>query len=356
MAAYLLNEPPSLELSCLDFVRTKLDKLEASDDSELAFINAICSLPGPIFCSILEFLGNTGSITDFKLDRLLQAARWTSTPMKRLHLSGIKETVSGVGLLNYSCCVFEEIVLKFDVSNSSQPNLDDLWQAFKGSVDSLEVLKLYAYPMSFADQDHIFSFVSRFPNLKSFCLHTYSKKCEIDSVLWTNVLDSCPSLKEIEIFVPNNKEHITFDSSIFSFGGNNLRSLSLPAMFNSLNLPKLEYGFTGLLDLNTLSHLDLSVDDDPEISSIQVPRAEHITNFMEKLEDANALPNLVSLDVSGMREVHSGHIEKLLKSHKKLKFLGLCLLEVEYTNKASVVESVGVSLKLNRFNIYTVNQ
>ena len=347
-----LNEPTSLESSCLDFVRTNLDNLEYSIDGEtrtgicMYFIDAICSLPGPMIRSILEFLAKSGSMSDFKLATLLKAAKSTSSPLKRLHLYDIKDNVSVKGLLHYSSYAFEEIILKFDKDNNSQPDINELSQAFQGSETSLQALKLFSYPVNFPEQEHVFNFVTRFPNLKSFCIHTFSENCDIDITHWAGILDSCQSLKELEIFLPKNKGHITLDTSVFSFGGKSIKRLSLPAMLSSSNTVNLVFGLTGLLDLDALSYLDISVDDDPELNNAQVARTErrmYIIDFMEQLEDEHILPNLVSIDLSGLREVHSGHISKLLKSHRKIEFLGLCLLELEYTNKASVAESVNVS-------------
>ena len=350
MDAYDLNGPQPLELSCLHFVRKELDKLEAADDDGEAFVNAICSLPGPMVQAVLEFLGKTGSISDFKLRKLLPAATWSNAVLKRVQLYEVKDTISGAGLLNYSCCNLKEIVLAFDKCNTNQPNLNELWQAFEQSKNTLRVLKLYHYPMSLPEQDHVFKFVAKFPNLRCFCIHTSSENCDICYEHWTNILDSCQSLEEIEIFIPKNKGEISFDTEIFSDGPKTIRSLHFPALLNSSKVRLQRFGLAGLLELDALSHLDISIDDDPEASNVNEPRAiprKFVVNFMEQLEDGCVLPNLVSLDVSGMREVHSGHIKKLLSSHSRMKFIGLCLLEVEYTNQKSVAESVDVSTEIS---------
>ena len=358
VTSYVLNEPPSLEFLCLQFIVSNLDRTESSHDDENSFVSAVCNLPGTMIRTILEFLGKSGLMSDFKLGKLFKSLKSNSIPMKRLHMYSIKEKISGVGLLHFSCYAFEEIILKFDKRNCSQPNIDELWNAFKGSEKSLEVLKLISYPLNSSEQGHVFNFAARFPNLKSFCIHTFLENCQISNVNWKYMLSSCQSLKEVEIFVPNNKGQMILDTALISHEGRNIKSLSFPALLSYSNIGNIGLGLNGLLTMNGLSHLDISVDDDPELSSAHVIGLERrtcIMDFMEQLADEHILPNLVSLDLSGLREVHSGHISKLLTSHSKIEFLGLCLLEVEYTNNNSVAGSVSVSSTISLIVYFCLN-
>jgi len=347
---YISDEPSSLELLCLQYIRKTLDKIDSLQDDYSVFINEVSRLHGPMIVSILDFLGRSGSMSNFKLRKLLGTAESFSNCMKSLHLYDIRDNVSAVGLLNFSCFAFEEIVLKFDKKSSSQPSINELLQAFKGSKNSLQILKLICYPMTLPDQEHIFKFAARFTNLKSFCIHTYSENCEIDLSHWRVLLCSCQSLEELEIFMPKNKGKVELDASSISENRRSIRSLRFPAM---LTYSKISFGLTGLLNIDGLTHLDISVDDDPEVTNAFIGRTErsnYIIDFMDHLGEEQNLPGLVSLDLSGLREVESGHISNLLKTHAKIKFLGLCLLEVEYTNSSSVAGSVN-NVKITGTNL-----
>ena len=351
---YLMNEPPSLEFLCLEAIRTSFDSLEPSREDGNSFIHTMCNLPGPLILSIFEILGKSGTMSDFKLEKLFGAANSNSTPMKSLHLYDINDRITVLGLLHYSCYTFEDIVLKFDRNNKNQPSFNELWQTFNRSENSLQVLKLMSYSLDIPAQDHVFSFASRFPNLTSFCIHTFSENFENASVYWEDFLDSCQSLEEVEIFAPKSKEHFTLDTSLIIDKGKNITILRLPGMLSYSIMQNSVLRLNGLLKLDGLSCLDISVDIDPGQSSVYVgstERRKDITDFMEQLGDEHVLPNLASLDLSGWREVHSGHVRRILTSHSRIEFLGLCLLDIEYTNDNSVAESVNVSIIIFIYSI-----
>ena len=48
--------------------------------------------------------------------------------------------------------------------------------------------------------------------------------------------------------------------------------------------------------------------------------------YDEMLTDPCMMPNLVSLDVSGVSAVTADALQSFLSSHPKLEFLGLCLM------------------------------
>ena len=340
---YISEEPPSLELLCLQYIGSTLDSIESLQDDCNSFIDAVSSLHRPMIFSVLDFLGKSGSMSDFKLRKLLGTAEYISSCMKSLHLYNIRDNVSAVGLFHFSSFAFQEVVLKFDKKSSSQPSINELLEAFKGSRNSLQVLKLISYPLTVRNQDHIFQFAARFRNLKSFCIHTYSECYGTDLLHWGDLLCSCQSLEELEIFMPKNKATFELDSFFISEKGRSIRSLSFPAL---LTYSKISMGLTGLLNIVGLTHLDISVDDDPEVTNESIRRTERradIIDLMEQLGEEQNLPGLASLDLSGLREIKSVHISNLLEAHAKIEFLGLCLLDVEYTNGSSVVGRLSVS-------------
>ena len=346
MDSHWSSEPLSLELACLDYIKTTLNRAESSlEECEYGFLSDLCRLPGPFVCSVFEYLGRTGGISDFKLKLFRKASDFS---LEKLHLADLGSSICGSSLHGFSTYNLKEIVLQFNKNNSNYPTLTDLWDAFRGSEKSLKVLKLYFYPISFHDDGHLFNFVSRFPNLEVFCIHTLLEYCDLNHEKWSNLLRFCPSLKALEVFTPCNKSQISLDTSIFSYFGTQLQSLSLPTILNFHGVLSQQHGLVGLFDLNNLCYLDLSVDDDPEDNTQEAAkdraeRRKFVIDFMEKLEDECLLPKISSLDLSGMKGLHTGHINKFLESHKAVTFLGLSLIEIEYTVMSSVADSVLVS-------------
>lgn len=344
---YPATAPASLEVACLEFIKTTLTNAEdpPCEEEYIHFKRGVKNLPGPFKRSIFEYMGKSGCLSHSSIELL---AVKNKSIFKGLFLYNISNSVTGKDLLQFSSYQLTEIVLKFSIGHSDIPSPSSLWEAFKGSEHSLKFLKLFSYPIKTSKaEEHVFEFISKFPNLQTLCIHSLpSQHSQVDNEMWLKLL-KCKSLQAIEVYGPENKASL--NTSIFSYVDGRLASLCLPAMFSRRSTLDEVFGLGGFLELEYLTHLDISIDDEPDsfarrLIDARDERKGFLADFMTKLGDSNKLPNLVSLDMSGWIGLHSGHIEKLLASHKNISFLGLCLLDLVYTRDQAFVDGLKVHI------------
>ena len=339
--------PAPLEEACLEFIKAALTNAENQpcEEEYIHFKRGVRNLPGPFKRAIFEYMGKSGCLTHSSIELL---AVVNKSIFKGLFLYNISNSVTGRDLLHFSSYQLTEIVLKFGVGHPDIPNPSNLWEAFKGSEYSLKFLKLFSYPIKVpGSEEHVFEFISKFPNLQTLCIHSLpSQHSQVDNEMWLKLL-KCQSLQAVEVYAPENKA--TLNTSIFSYFDGRLVSLCLPAMFSRISTLDKVFGLQGFLELEYLTHLDISIDDEPDsfarrLIDARDERKGFIAEFMTRLGDSNKWPNLISLDMSGWIGLHSGHIEKLLASHTNISFLGLCLLDLVYTRDQAFVDGLKVPI------------
>ena len=345
--------PSSLEEICLELIKD-----ECICGNNNIIVDNICRLPGPVVESIFQHLAKCGAVTNLHL-QLFHKAR--KAPPEKLHLCNVGKSLNIKGLSVFSSYKLRDITLHFDKGTMVFPEIADLLEVFKGSENSLRTLKLYLYPATFPGQGHLFDFVTKFHNLEVLTLHMISDDNDLDDDRWLSILKDLPCLKMLEIFCPRNKSQLSLDSVVFSEHGHRLEHLSLPSLFNSSGVLAVHSGVLGFLDLSALTHLDISVDDDPDMSdqdtlNARQERHVYLEDFMNQLEDKETLPNILSLDLSGWKCLRSENIRTFLDSHQKLWFLGLCLLDVDFTKEPSVVEKWKVRKYLYLIENFVKNQ
>ena len=76
-------------------------------------------------------------------------------------------------------------------------------------------------------------------------------------------------------------------------------------------------------DFTSLQKLDISRSSDNDFHN---DGTNESVKFDEMLTDQCMMPNLVSLDVSGVSTITAGALQSFLSSHPNLQFLGLCLM------------------------------
>lgn len=80
--------------------------------------------------------------------------------------------------------------------------------------------------------------------------------------------------------------------------------------------------------LVNLKHLDISYFNEKIVEN---PNLNNIMHLMDTLENSQALPNLVSLDLSGWKDLITRRVVlSFIESHPRMEFLGIVLCSVAF--------------------------
>ena len=298
--------PASLEEICLSFISANIEDLCHKDVQGVQYGEVSCQklsfisplfLPEQLTDNIMRCLSCDGILTDRTASLFVDPR---SCRIRKFYLRKCQLSFSMLKLL-----LGKHKVVKLDLTGTKTlPSPSLFYQLLNGMSSTVRELNLSCT-----------SFVLDFAAMKPLnCLtHLDVSHCSlINDHLMTVAAQNLDCLQHINI---SN----TAIRHVSSFGNLRGRLKTLIAF----NTPVAWTKPAEFKDFTSLQKLDISRSSDNDFHH---DGTNESVKFDEMLTDQCMMPNLISLDVSGVSTITAGALQSFLSSHPNLQFLGLCLM------------------------------
>ena len=297
--------PASLEEICLSFISANIEDLCHRDVEDvqygevsfqkLSFISPLI-LHEHLADNIMRCLSRDGNLTDRTASLFVDPRRCR---IRHFYLRKCQLSFSMLKLL-----LGKHTVEKLDLSGTKTFSSSLFYQLLNGMSSTVRELNLSCTP-----------FALDFAAMKPLNRLTHldvSHCTAIDDHVMSVAAQNMDCLQHINI---SN----TAIRHVSSFGNLRGRLKTLIAF----NTPVAWTKPAEFKDFTSLQKLDISRSSDNDFHN---DGTNESVKFDEMLTDQCMMPNLVSLDVSGVSTIKAGALQSFLSSHPNLEFLGLCLM------------------------------